>query len=43
MLERIGNPFNAMQMAPLFDGKGKIYQGTKLGILKISSAKKNKK
>lgn len=37
MLQRIGNPFSAMQMAPLFDGKGKIYQGTKLGILKISS------
>ena len=37
MLQRIGNPFNAMQMAPLFDGNGIIYQGTKLGILKISS------
>ena len=43
MLNRIGNPFNAMQMAPLFDGNGKIYQGTKLGILKISEAKKNVK
>ena len=43
MLNRIGNPFNAMQMAPLFDGNGKIYQGTKLGILKISEVKKNVK
>ncbi len=43
MLNRIGNPFNAMQMAPLFDGNGMIYQGTKLGVLKISSAEKNKK
>lgn len=37
MLKRIGNPFNAMQMAGLFDGNGIFYQGTKLGILKISS------
>ena len=43
MLNRIGNPFNAMQMAPLFDGNGKIYQGTKLGVLKISEVKKNVK
>ena len=41
MLNRIGNPFNPMQMAPLFDGNGKIYQGTKLGILKIASAENN--
>ena len=39
MLKRIGNPFNAMQMAGLFDGNGVLYQGTKLGILKISSVK----
>ena len=37
MMERIGNPFNAMQMAGLFDGNGIFYQGTKLGILKIST------
>lgn len=40
MLERIGDPFNPIQMAGLFDGKGHLYQGTKLGILKISAAKK---
>ncbi|MDN6310658.1 MAG: hypothetical protein ACTHY4_03895 [Flavobacteriaceae bacterium] len=43
MLERIGNPFNAMQMAGLYDGNGIFYQGTKLGILKISGAKKKVK
>lgn len=37
MISRIGNPFSALQMAGLFDGKGIFYQGTKLGILKISS------
>lgn len=37
MMQRIGNPFNAMQMAGLFDGMGVFYQGTKLGILKISA------
>jgi len=38
MMERIGNPFNAMQMAGLFDGNGAFYQGTKFGLLKISSS-----
>lgn len=37
MMNRIGNPFNAMQMAGLFDGEGTFYQGTVLGILKIYS------
>lgn len=37
MLKRPGNPFNAMQMAGLFDGNGTFYQGTTFGILKISS------
>lgn len=37
IMTRIGNPFNALQMAGLFDGNGVFYQGTKLGILKISS------
>lgn len=38
MMIRIGNPFNALQMAGLFDGNGILYQGTKLGILKIYSS-----
>lgn len=38
MLSKIGNPFNALQMAGLFDGNGNLYQGTKFGILKISSS-----
>ena len=38
MMARIGNPFNTMQMAGLFDGKGTLYQGTKLGIIKIFSS-----
>ena len=33
MLNRIGNPFDALQMAGLFDGNGIFYQGTKLGII----------
>ena len=40
MMQRIGNPFNPIQMAPLFDGKGNLFQGTKLGILKITGAEK---
>lgn len=43
MLKRIGNPFNTMQMAGLFDCNGVIYQGTKLGIMKIASPKSVKK
>lgn len=38
LLSRIGDPFSALQMAGLFDGNGTLYQGTKLGILKIFSA-----
>ena len=40
MLQRIGDPFNPIQMAGLFDGEGNLYQGTILGILKISSPNK---
>lgn len=42
MLERIENPFNAMQMAGLFDGNGTFYQGTKLGLIKISEVNNSK-
>lgn len=42
MMARIGNPFNAMQMAGLFDGNGTFYQGTIMGILKISSEEVSK-
>ncbi len=40
IMQRIGNPLNPIQMAPLFDGKNNLYQGTKLGILKIFSVYK---
>lgn len=39
VMAKIGNPFNALQMAGLFDGNGTFYQGTVLGILKVSSKK----
>ena len=43
MLNRIGNPFDALQMAGLFDGNGIFYQGTKLGIIKIFSSDNKKR